>query len=163
MNKKIKIIMITIFILIVSTISIASYKLTVFGKAEAKLKKPIFLLNHNEIIDAQISSRSNNSYETTFNILNFIEDNSISEIDFEYIIKLLPSSTNFPIKYRLLDLNENKELFLDSNLETDKITIGTNKEIHNYKLIVEWDMENNNQNLEENLNVEILVKGVQKK
>ena len=59
-------------------------------------------------------------------------------------------------------MDTSEEISLNSKLETDIFNLGLNKENQNYKLVVQWDMENTSQNLDEILNVEILVKGVQK-
>lgn len=162
MKKKYIIIFIGITIILLTNIAIASYREVIVGKATGKMKMPIFNFSSINIVQGIISSINQNSYENTFNVLNYIEDkNLINEIDFEYTIKILPSTTNFPVKYKLIDLNNNTEVILDSNLESPKLKLGTDKETYNFKLIIEWDMENNIQELDENLEVQILVKGVQ--
>ena len=162
MKKKYIIIFIGITIILLTNIAIASYREVIVGKATGKMKMPIFNFSSINIVQGIISSINQNSYENTFNVLNYIEDkNLINEIDFEYTIKILPSTTNFPVKYKLIDLNNNTEVILDSNLESPKLKLGTDKENYNFKLIIEWDMENNIQELDENLDVQILVKGVQ--
>ena len=162
MKKKYIIIFIGITIILLTNIAIASYREIIVGKATGKMKMPIFNFSSINIVQGIISSINQNSYENTFNVLNYIEDKSlINEIDFEYTIKILPSTTNFPVKYKLIDLNNNTEVILDSNLESPKLKLGTDKENYNFKLIIEWDMENNIQELDENLEVQILVKGVQ--
>lgn len=171
MREKSKLI-ISVFILVllfISNVVLANYRTIIDGKASAVLKKPLFFCNKPDIIQGQISSIENYYYESTFNIFNFIEKNefeeseTLNEIAFEYTIQIIPSTFNFPVKYSLIDLNTNQQLSLDSNLETDKLSLGITKENYNYKLIVEWDSDNNNQNLDSNLDVEILVKGVQNK
>lgn len=163
MKRKTKIILIVILMSLISSINFANYRSIIFGNATAKIKYPIFLLNSNELVEKQISSINNSSYENVFSIFNYIEDiGTISETDFEYTIKIIPSTTNFPVKYTLINLESNSEIALNSELESEKILLASNKEKHNYKLVVDWDYENNNRNLEDNLEVEILVKGVQK-
>ena len=123
MKRKLKIIIITNFIIIIiSTISVASYKVVIKGNAKADLKKPVFVLDNSDYIQGQMSSRKNTFYENTFNVLNYIENNT-NEVDLEYVIKIIPSTLNFPVKYRIIDLKENQELELDSNLESEKISI----------------------------------------
>ena len=141
----------------------ASYKSVISGKVKTELKYPIFLLNNNGSVNGRISSISNNYFENFFSIYNYLEEeNIVSETGFEYTIKIIPSTINFPVKYTLIDLEKDSEIALNSELETPKLILKTNKENHNYKLIVEWDLDNICEDLEENLNVEILVKGVQK-
>lgn len=155
-------IIIFIGIILISNIAIASYKEMIEGEVTGIMKKPVFISNNTNVVQGTISSINQNSYENTFNILNYIEDqNLINEINFEYFIKILPSTMNFPVKYRLIDLNTNIEVGLSSNLESQKFNIGTDRENYNYKLIIEWDMENKNQTLDENLEVQIQVIGVQ--
>lgn len=167
--RKVKIlIIILIFILILCcfvTQSFAKYFDIIFGRVSAELKNSIFVVEKPETIQGQISSLNNNYYEFCFNILNYISSDNIqkiSEVEFEYTIKLIPSTDNFPAKYRLINLFTNQEINLNSDLETEKINLGTSLENHNYKLIVQWDMENTNQNFDENFEIEILVNGVQK-
>lgn len=163
MKRKTKIILVLILISLISNITFASYKSMISGKAIAKLKYPIFLFNSNDFIEGNISSRTNTYYENVFNIFNYLEDEElINETDFEYTIKIIPSTNNFPVKYSLIDLESGAQININSELESDKILLGTTRENHNYKLLVEWDLENNNRDLENNLEVEILIKGVQK-
>lgn len=164
MKKKFSIIFIIIGIILISNMVFASYKEVIRGEATGKMKIPIFIFNSENLVQGKMSSINNNFYENTFDILNYIEGkNVVNEIDFEYTIKVIPSTTNFPVKYRLVNLETNMELALDSSLESPKISLGTSKEKHMYKLIAEWDMENTTQELEENLEVEIQIKGVQNK
>ena len=162
MKKKLKFLLLILGIIFISNIAFASYYELIEGNVTAELKIPVFELNKEDEIKGQISSVNQNYYESTFEILNYIEDkNVLSEIPYQYKIKLIPSTGNFPVKYRLLDLDNNLELELDSNLETSEIQLGTEKENHHYQVIVEWDMENSNQELEEKFQLEIQVKGVQ--
>ena len=163
MKRKTKIILVLILISLISNITFASYKSLISGKAVAKLKYPIFLFNSNNLIEGNISSRTNTYYENVFNVFNYLEaEELINETDFEYTIKIIPSTNNFPVKYSLIDLESGTQIGLNSELESDKILLSTARENHNYKLLVEWDSDNNNRNLENNLEVEILIKGVQK-
>ena len=162
-KRKTRILFIIILIFFISNITFANYREIIFGDVIVKMKYPIFLLNNNELVEGQINSKEKSYYENVFNILNYIEDiDAISETEFEYTIKIIPSTLNFPVKYTLINLENNSQVYLNSELESEKILLGTDKENHNYKLIVEWDLENDNRNLEENLEVEILIKGVQK-
>lgn len=162
--KKNKILFIALIILFLSAnLAIASYKSIIPGEARTFLKIPVFLFSNPNPIQKNMSSVNENFVENTFNVLNYIDEKQlVNEVDFEYTIKIIPSTLNFPVKYKLIDLESNSEIALDSNLETKKLSLSTNRENHNYKLVVEWDMENSNQNLESKLDVEILVKGVQK-
>lgn len=170
MEKKFKYLFFMFFILLIffTNITLANYKSIIYGKANTNLKKPVFIVEYSDTVQGQISSKTNNYFESYINVLNYInkddldEIKKLNEIDFEYTIKIIPSTNNFPVKYKLIDINNGQEIALDSNLESEKITIGNMEEKNIYKLILEWDIENNNQNLDGNLDVEILVKGVQK-
>ena len=162
MSKKIKIIFIIFIFILLTNICFATYKTVIKGNVVSEMKIPIFIVQESNIQSNQMNSTDKKIYENTFNILNYIdEQNIISEIEFEYYIKIIPSTNNFPIKYKLIKLDTNEELNLDNNLESPKLKFSTSKESHNYKLVVEWDMDNNTQNLDESLNVEIQIKGVQ--
>lgn len=167
--KKTRIIIIVIIVVIgiffFSNWSFAKYAETVLGKATCEIKYPIFIVENSDEIQGRISSINNNYYETDFNVLNYISNDNetkISEIDFEYTIKILPSTLDFPVRYRLINLKTNEEIALNPNLESLPINLREEMENHNYKLIVEWDKDNTNQNLDEKLDVKIQVIGVQK-
>ena len=152
---------IVILLLTFSGISFAKYRETTRGKVVACLKNPIFIVKNSKEVEGKISS-TNNYYETEFSVLNYLEDTKEStEIGFDYTIKIIPSTKNFPVKYRLVRLDTNEEAELDSNLETSPQTLDTNPQSNLYKLIAYWDFENSKQNFEENLNVKVLVRGVQ--
>lgn len=166
MKKKVKFVLyfFMLSIVIICSTAFASYKETISGKAVATMKIPIFTIEESVITEKKLSSKNDNYAEYIFNVLNYIDsENFINEIEFNYTIKIIPSTFNFPVKYRLIDLELGKEITLDSELESEQLILGVEKENHHYKLIAEWDLENNNQNLDENLNIEIQVKGVQKR
>ena len=163
MKRKFKILLILLLICLISNVAFSNYRSSILGKANASIKYPIFLLNSDKIIEGRINSTENCYYENTFNILNYIEDEElINEVDFEFTIKIIPSTQNFPVKYKLIDVEKDEEIILNNELESSKIIIGTNKANYNYKLVIESDLENAIQDLDENLNVEILVKGEQR-
>ena len=171
MRKKIKILIISflfLWMIITSTMSFAYFKITIPGMASAKMKKPILKIETSVITEKTMSSNiQNNSAEYIFNFLNYIDnemqETEINEIEFEYTIQIIPSTVNFPVQFRLFDITENREIMLDSNLKSESLNLGLEKVNHHYKVTAQWDMENVNQNLEENLNVEIEIKGVQKR
>lgn len=162
---------IRVFIIIISVIGIfsfynfsfARYVESVLGKASCELKYPIFKVENSDEIQGKISSINNNYYESDFNVLNYISEEEINEIEFEYTIRIVPNTLEFPVKYKLININTNEELALNSNLETEKIDLGKDLENHNYKLIVQWDTENTNQNFDENLEVKVVIEGEQKR
>ena len=72
--KKIKFIIVifTLVLIISSNFAFAKYVDVVYGNATATLKRSIFIVNTQEEITREISSISNNYYESEFNILNYI-------------------------------------------------------------------------------------------
>ena len=72
--KKIKLtlFLIILILLISSNLVFGKYTDVIYGKATATLKKPIFSVEKIDEIHGQISSLTNNYYESEFNILNYI-------------------------------------------------------------------------------------------
>lgn len=161
MKRVVKIVLITIILIIIVNNSYAKFSTKINGEGKAKLKTPILILENNDMIIGEIS-KLNNLYQSDFSLKNYIENGSnINEIDFEYSIKLIPSTLNFPVKYSLINLETNKEIALNENLETAQILMGTEKIIHKYRLIVSWTDITNAEAIEENLDVKIKIKATQ--
>lgn len=169
MKSKIKFIIaiFAVFCVLISVTSYSFFKTAIPGKAVTTLKLPIFQVEESVLTEAVMTSKSeSNQAEFIFNILNYrIENNNtiLNEIDWEYYIQIIPTTANFPVRYRLFDMSENREINIDSNLKSESLALGTTQQNHHYKLVAEWDMENSSRNLEENLKVDIEIKGVQKR
>lgn len=161
MKKLLKILYIIILIIIVANISYAKFMTKINGQGKAEVKQPILIFKKSDIINGQIS-KTNNLYENTFSFKNYFENSEkVNEIEFEYIIKILPSTLNFPVKYNLINLDTNTEVELNENFETEKIFMGTEKIIHNYKLKVSWDENLSASKVEEVVDVKMQIKAVQ--
>lgn len=161
MKKVTKILLIIMVLIIVDNISYAKFITRINGKGKVELKTPILVLENDDLIVGQIN-KSHNSYQSEFCLKNYIEKtSSINEINFEYSIKLIPSTLNFPVRYSLINVNTNEEISLNDNLETDKISIGKDKIEHKYRLIVSWEEFKKCEDVQEYLDVKIKIKATQ--
>ena len=105
---------------------------------ETQIAKAIIVLNKNEIIEKEVNKESF-PIEYYFEIKNFDEKNNINEVDLKYKIIVESSKKNFPIKYRLVDLDNNTDIQLINN-ETQLMYLEKNqKDVRHFKLFVEWN------------------------
>lgn len=161
MKRLVKILFIIIVCIICVNTCYAKFSTKIIGQGKTQLKVPIIILEKRETVLGEIS-QTNNLYETYFDIKNFSENmKAINEIDFEYNIKLIPSTANFPAQYTLINVDNNEEILLNKNLETDKIFIGNEKTVHRYKLVVKWFEINTSEKVDENLDVKVKINAKQ--
>lgn len=85
-----------------------------------------------------------------FSICNFNEKGKVTEIGMKYNIMVKSNQPNAPLKYRLYRINKDgseENIQVNNSRENTKTalptTLGTLKEIHNYKLEIEYDNEDN--------------------
>lgn len=85
-----------------------------------------------------------------FSICNFDEKGNITEIAMKYNITIKSTQPNAPLKYSLYKINKDgseENIQVNNNGENIKtvspIILGTLKEIHNYKLKIEYDNKDN--------------------
>ena len=84
-------------------------------------------------------NRNSFPIEYFFEIKNFDNKNNINEIDLNYKIEIQSAKKNFPIKYKLIDVDNNVELQLINN-KTELLNLEKNqKEIRHFKIFVEWN------------------------
>lgn len=154
------IILISLIIIIVNLITLPKKKYSYDSRVESQIAKGIIVLEKDETLEETVNKNSF-PLEYNFVIKNFDENNNINEVDFDYKIRIENSADNFPIKYKLIDSDEAKELQLNSN-ETSILTLKKlEKEIRHFKLYVEWndlDLE-----LADNIEIKLKVEAVQHK
>lgn len=161
MKRLVKILFIIFVFIIFANVCYAKFSTKIIGQGKTQLKVPIIILEKRETVLGEIS-KSKNVYETYFDIKNFTENmQAINEINFEYNIKLIPSTANFPAEYTLINLDTNKEILLNENLETDKIFIGTEKVVHKYKVVVKWYDINTSEKVDENFEIKLKINAEQ--
>ena len=98
-----------------------------------------------------------------FSICNFSEKGKVTETGMKYDITIKSNQPSIPLKYTLYRINkdgseENVQLSCsEENTKTTLLTIfGTSKEIHNYKLEIEYDKDNNI-TLDKNITLSIIL------
>jgi len=137
---------IIIFIILLGNIVFARYykKITNISK-NFSILEPIF--NVEKLSDYSVINEYNKysgNKEYFFKVKNYeIKDNikRISEVNFNYTIKIINSNNYFPIRYELYDADTNTLILKDSIL-TEKIFVAKDIEYEkNYKLNVIWDDE----------------------
>lgn len=161
MKKVVKILLITIILIIIVNNSYAKFITKINGEGKVNVKIPILILENNELTIGEIN-KVKNSYQADFSLKNYLENTSkINEINFTYTIKLMPSTLNFPVKYKLINLDTNEEIILNENLETGNISIGIEKTIHKYRLVVNWTEIENTEEIQECLDVKIKINAKQ--
>ncbi len=102
-----------------------------------------------------------------FSICNFSEKGKVTETGIKYNITIKSNQSNTPLKYKLYKLNKDgseENIQVSCSRENTKtvepIILGTLKEIHNYKLEIAYDKENNI-TLDENITLSIILESEQ--
>ncbi len=166
MNNKNKIIVVLIIILI------TFFTQNTFAKFYEKLEKtlikaeiaePIAIF---ESVSETVKINNFNKYsgekEYIFKIKNYdILENGerrISEVNFNYFIEIKSTNSNFPIKYKLIDMQNNEEIELINN-KSNEISMKSEKEFEKgYKLVIMYDETKKVDTNEKSADIEILVK-----
>lgn len=105
-------------------------------QVEAKISKPIIVIERDDYLKMQITEKSF-PIEYNFCINNYKEE-EINEVEFEYNIELDNSIENFPVRYQLVDLKNNQEIKL-VNGKSDSLKIKKDvKESRKFKIIFQW-------------------------
>lgn len=157
----VKILGIVIILMLVVNVSYAKFITKINVKGVAKLKVPILVLESNPLVVGEFN-KEKNMYTQDFCLKNYFEKNQkTNEIQFQYFIKLIPSTSNFPANYKLINLDTNEEIKVNEKLETQKILMNTEKTIHRYRLIVNWGELNTKEEVDEILEVKIKVNAEQ--
>ena len=158
-NKHKLILLVSLAVIFFNLFFLPIRKKTYNFNVETEIAKGIIYLDNDDIIEKNVN-RESFPLEYNFSIRNFDEDNNINEVDFDYKIKIEESVNNFPIKYRLIDCEKNKEIFLTSGespvLNLEKFE----KKIRKFKLYVEWnDVEGE---YSDDLEIKLKIQAVQK-
>lgn len=128
-------------------------------EVEAKIAKPIIILEKDKTLKTKINQLSF-PMEYYFWIHNY-EEEEINEIEFEYSIELENSVTNFPISYVLIDCDTNKEVDL-KNGKSENLKIKKDvKESRKFKLVFRW--QELNVQLAEELQIKLKINVLQNK
>ena len=144
MKKSLIIIIIFFIILIINNKNIAKYIEKININSETKIAKPIINIEQDEkIIITKIDLEKEIEYK--FKIKNYNE-NEISNIEFLYYIQIESDITEELIDYKLIDLEEDKEIKLINN-KTNDIKILNGKYEKEYKLIAKLKDEKLNGNI----------------
>ena len=137
-NREIIIILVLFITILLNLILLPNKKYSFNSYVETQIAKAIIVFNKNEIIEKEVNKQSF-PIEYYFEIKNFDEKNNINEVDLEYKIIIESSKKNFPIKYRLVDLDNNTDIQLINN-ETQLMYLEKNqKDVRHFKLFVEWN------------------------
>lgn len=159
-KKEKVIILISIIVIIIDLITLPKKNYSYNARGESEIAKGIIFLEKDEMIEKTVDKNSF-PIEYNFVIKNFDENDNINEIDFDYKIRIENSVNNFPIQYKLIDLDNNVELQLISG-ETSILTLKkSEKEIRHFKLYVEWnDLD---AELADNIEIKLKIKAIQSK
>lgn len=151
LSNKITIVLIIIIILQIINFTNSKYNTKFFQNGIAKIAEPIIVFESFEE-ENKLINKLDFPREYQFKIKNY-ENNKINEIDFLYNIEIIESNNNFPIKYKIFDVSNNKEIIVKNGItETLKISKEI-KEEKIYKIILEW--EEKEIEMSENLNLKL--------
>lgn len=151
LSNKITIVLVIILILQIINFTNSKYNTKFFQNGIAKIAEPIIVLESFEE-ENKLINKLDFPREYQFKIKNY-ENNKINEIDFLYNIEIIESNNNFPIKYKIFDVSNNKEIIVENGItETLKISKEI-KEEKIYKIILEW--EEKEFEMSENLNLKL--------
>lgn len=80
-----------------------------------------------------------NSFPIEYNFcINNYDENSVNEVDFDYVIEIENSAENFPVSYELFDCDNNTEVRLVDG-KSEALRLERNeKQSRKFKLILQW-------------------------
>ena len=142
MKKKIFIIFFVV--LIINNKNIAKYIEKINIISETKIAKPIIEIeNYEKIVITKIDLEKEIEYK--FKVKNYNED-QVSNVRFLYYIEIESDISKELVEYKLIDLEENKEIELINN-RTQNIKMLNEKYEKEYMLIAKLKEENLNGNI----------------
>ena len=142
MKKKIFIIFFVV--LIINNKNIAKYIEKINIISETKIAKPIIEIeNYEKIVITKIDLEKEIEYK--FKVKNYNED-QVSNLRFLYYIEIESDISKELVEYKLIDLEENKEIELINN-RTQNIKMLNEKYEKEYMLIAKLKKENLNGNI----------------
>lgn len=155
-------IIVILILFLLSNTSYGRYYKRIEGIYVDKIAEPIVRVDKlSETITNNDYTKNCGNLEYSFSIKNYYIDESgskkISDVSFDYEIRINESNNRFPVNYSLYDLDDGTEL-LNGNLTSSKKHILKNIEyFKTYKLIVFWDDEKELSGSTNNINVEVNV------
>lgn len=136
-NKEKIFFLISLVIIILNLIVLPKKKFSYNLHINTEIAKGIIILEKDEFLEKEVDKNSF-PIEYNFSIKNF-DNNNVNDVDFDYKIKIESSTAIFPIKYKLIDVDNNCEIPLNFG-ETQTLTLKKlKKEVRNFKLYVEWN------------------------
>lgn len=139
--NKIPVILLAVVLLQITSLSNSKYSTNIEQKGKAVIAEPIIILESFEN-DDKFVNKLDFPLEYQFKIKNY-NDNKINEVDFLYNIEVIESNSNFPIKYKIIDTTNNKEIALNNNI-TENLKIQKQvKDEKTFKIILEWEEKEN--------------------
>ncbi len=104
-------------------------------------------------------TKNSANLEYTFLIMNYSIDESgskkISEVSFDYEIKIIESNNKFPVKYYLYDLDDGTELLNGDLISVKKHILKNIDYTKTYKLVACWDGEKEIAGNENDISIEV--------
>ena len=107
-----------------------------WGQANLQVAKPIINVVTDKMLQEQIKEDSF-PMEYCFEIHNYDGD-EVNQADFEYRIYLEDSVSNFPVKYCLIEIQNNQEVPLENGYSTTLILPKNEKVNRKFKIVLNW-------------------------
>lgn len=135
--NRLKVIVVAWIILQITVFCNSKYSTSFTQKGEGEIAEPIIILESFDN-DEKLVNKLDFPKEYQFKVKNYTAD-KINEVDFLYNIELIKSNSTFPVKYKIIDLSENRELTINNGI-SEEIKISKQiKEEKIYKIIFYWE------------------------
>lgn len=151
------IIVVSLTVICMNHIVLSRHKVDTNLEMNTKIMKPVIVVEKDEMTKNQIQENSF-PIEYNFSICNY-DENTINEVDFEYVIELEDSVSNFPVTYQLIDCDSNTEIKLVDGKSEKMILKKFEKESKKFKLILNW--RELDTDLADNLQIKLKINAVQ--
>lgn len=124
-----------------------------------EIAQPVIEIIKDEPIKREVYQ---NSFPIEYNFcVNNYNDNSINEVEFDYIIEIENSDADFPVGYKLIEIDTNREILLrDGKSEFFKLD-ANQKQSRKFKLVLDW--KEKGEVWSEKSHINLKVKAVQSK
>ena len=159
-DKERIIILVALVIIILNLITLPKQNFFYNSEVETHIAKAIVVLEKDELIEKKVD-RMSFPIKYNFVIKNFDEKGNVNEVNLDYKIKIEASVSNFPVRYKIIDIENNKEIELNFG-ETPILSLRKcDKEIRKFELYVEWnDLE---EAYADNFEIKLKIEAVQSK
>ena len=151
-KRNIILIILSLFtVFLIYNFTFAKFHSNISGSANAQIATPIIeLVGSNKIVGIDYDDTAN-QIEYNFAVNNFDNLENVNQVDLNYILQIKNDNSDFPISYKLYDVNNN-EIILENNT-TESIRLGKDiKTTHHYKLIIRYADKGNGINIINKLN-----------